>query len=298
MSRVFIILFSFLLLVFGCQKAPETKPKGPLRVLVTIAPYAEFVKTISNDEVDVITLLPPGSNLHTYEPSPSLVSKLSNVDLWVQIGETFEKQIEAAMISANPQLKILDMSQKIPLLPFSKETKSFGGCGHHHEGRDLHIWMGPKNAPSQVRLIAESMISLDRAHQKTYLDGMNNLIHELETLDRDLSIELAPYANSAILVSHPSLGYFCENYHLKQISIECEGKAPRPQDLEAILEEARDLEALCIFTQAGFDNRGATLIAQKLSIPTFELDPYAPGYFDNMHQIGKNIAEAGQRKKT
>lgn len=268
-----------------------------MRVLVTIAPYAEFVKAISHDEVEVIALLPRGANLHTYEPSPSLVTQLANVDLWVQIGEIFEKQIESAMIKANPHLKILDMSQKIPLLSLSKEVKSLSTCSEHHEGRDLHIWMSPKIAPSQVRLIAEAMIDRDRAHQKTYLDGMNHLIRELEALDRDLTIELAPYAHSAILVSHPALGYFCNDYHLKQISIECEGKAPRPHDLEVILDEARDLKALCIFTQAGFDNRGAILIAEKLSIPTFELDPYATGYFDNMRQIGENIVSAGQRKR-
>jgi zinc transport system substrate-binding protein len=34
-----------------------------------------------------------------------------------------------------------------------------------------------------------------------------------------------------VLVSHPAFGYFCKDYDLEQISIEVEGKEPRPKDV-------------------------------------------------------------------
>src|SRR5690606_2725851 len=99
---------------------------------------------------------------------------------------------------------------------------------------------------------------------------------------------------AAFLVSHPSLGYFCKDYGLYQISVECEGKAPKPKDLQTIIELAKEHHVRCLLMQANLPYKGASLIAKKLKIPSYDFDPYARNYMENIKKLAKIIYKSYQ----
>ena len=43
------------------------------------------------------------------------------------------------------------------------------------------------------------------------------------------------------MVFHPSWGYFAARYDIEQISIEIEGKEPKPNELLQLVEEAKNI---------------------------------------------------------
>ena len=73
--------------------------------------------------------------------------------------------------------------------------------------------------------------------------------------------------------------------------MECEGKEPKPRDVEDILKKAQRFQVRCVLLQQGFDNRGAQIIAKKLQLPNYRFDPYARNYLDNMQQLAGYIAQ-------
>jgi len=291
MKTLFVALLLFLA---SCSKPDAPSKTNRPNVLATIEPYGTLTEMIVQGEAEITTLLPKGADLHTFEPTPRSVEHLTNIDVWIQVGVPLEKRIEPIICAHSPNLRIVNLSEKIPLLPLADHH-----CGDHdHDlgARDIHMWLGPKELPSQVRAIAEPLIQTATIHQKTYLDGMNTLIQQIEELDRSLTISLNPFAGRSLLVSHPSLGYYCHDYLLQQIPIECEGKELGPKDLSLLLETAKGANPLCVITQTGFDTRGARLIADHLNLPLIHFDPFATDYFANMRRLTDNIVSSGSKE--
>ena len=115
-------------------------------------------------------------------------------------------------------------------------------------------------------------------------------MNELQELDQEIAHTLEPLRGKALLVSHPAFGYFCQEFGLKQLSIECEGKDPLPKHIESILKESVECGVKEVFTQAQYNNKAAILIGDKLHIPIYEVDTYAGDYTSNLRHITQLIA--------
>ncbi|MDX8430701.1 MAG: zinc ABC transporter substrate-binding protein [Candidatus Algichlamydia australiensis] len=286
-----ILFLTLCIILFGCQKKIGPKPRR-LRVAATIAPHAYFTTRIGTENLEVISILSPSVDIHTYEPTPQSMENLKNIDLWIQVGATFEEKMTPILMELNPDLTILNINEKIPLLPVTSDTDFLTSCSHNHGDRDMHTWMSPRQAQNTSRIIAQSLVKLDKAHSHEFSAGLNQFLNELADLDRHLTLQLKDLIGGAILVAHPSLGYFCNDYQLKQFSIECEGKEPLPQDLQNLEEHLKDERAICVFSQKGFDARGPRLLANRLSLPLYELDPFAWDYLANIKKIGNQLSDA------
>ena len=68
------------------------------------------------------------------------------------------------------------------------------------------------------------------------------------------------------MVFHPSWGYFAQEYNLKQISVEIEGKTPKPKGLILIIKEAKKENVRAIFIQPEFSDKIAKTLANQLKI--------------------------------
>ena len=58
-----------------------------------------------------------------------------------------------------------------------------------------------------------------------------------------------------------------------QIAVECEGKSPRTQSVNRVLALAKNYDVKCVFTSPQYNNKGALLVAEKLNLKTYEVDP-------------------------
>lgn len=274
--------FVFLFFLLGCASTPEPSPPS---VLVSIPPYAYLVQRMVGDRVKVEVLVPPDANPHLYEPSPKQVQSILRTQAWFRLGEPMEEKILTVFKEKKSPSLVLDLSEGMPLLDAEPHLCRHGGHTHSHESQDKHLWMSPKLVKIQAEKIFQALSQV-YPELKTHLkEGFTQLTHDLEKLDQDLTEQLKPYAGDSILVSHPAFGYYCNAYHLKQLSVECEGKDPRPKDIEKTVKEAALVHIQSIFTQPQYNNKAAMLIGNKLHIPVYEVDPYAYNYLENMRHI-------------
>ncbi len=288
---LFCLLVS-LLLLGSCQRE-EAVPKKST-VLISIAPYAYFVDKISEGTVQIECLVPEGANPHIYEPTPKAVERAQDAKLWLRLGESFDKKIDAVLKKHNPTLHVVNLTQGIELLSVCEE-ESLGEETHHchehgDEGKDIHIWLSPKLAKKQARAIAAGLIAIDPENEPLYTIGLKTCLSELDLLDQEITELLLPKKGSAILVSHPAFGYFCQDYDLIQLSVEMEGKDPLPQHITELLNQAKAYQITAVLLQPQYSNKGAELIAQELHLPTTTIDPYATNYIENLYYIAEIIA--------
>lgn len=275
-------LLLFLIFLGSCF-APSKKSSEPT-VLVTIPPYAYFVQQIAGDTFDIQIFVPAGANPHDYEPTPKQMEKFLEAKLWFRYGEPGEQKI-LPFVHKN-HIKDFDLSQGIHLLSSTEHS-----CGHHHEGKDLHFWLDPSIALKQSKEIAEQLSLTWPEHQKQFKENFEKLALRLKTLDHEIETKLKPFKKTYLLLSHPSLGYYCKRYGLHQLSVECEGKEPLPQQVARIVQEAQENHVKVIYISPQHNNKGAILIAEKLHLPLYQIDPYARDYFKMMNDLTESIVK-------
>ncbi len=281
------ILPFLILLLAACSgmKKPASEPKKPL-ILVSIAPYQMMVQRVAGENFAVETVVPPNANPHSYEPTSRQVSGLNKGRVWFQIGEPFEQKLKPLL----PQTKTIDLREGVSMI--GNENHHCESCGHDH--LDRHIWLSPKQALLQVDLIAKTLAEQFPADAEGIQERAALLRADLERLDRDIAAILTGVNARSFLVSHPAFAYFCRDYDLQQLSVEQEGKDPRPKELEAVYQSAMQSQAEVAIALPQHNNKGAQLIAEKLRIPVRMIDPYSSEYFDMMLQLAGSIAHPYQ----
>lgn len=287
-----LILLLMLFPLISCEKRQETKAEKPT-ILVSVPPYAFFVKKIAQDSVNIETLIPPGANPHIYEASPKEVQRHQSAVLWVYLGEAFDQKVLQFFRESRKQIQIVDVARGIDLLPICEDDEALEGhqCHSHGEGADLHIWLSPRLAKRQAQTIAPALSALLPDKKEQLAANLQAFLNELDELDSKIAHILQPSNGRAILVSHPAFGYFCKDYHLIQLSIEVEGKDPLPQHITEILEKAKQYSIQSVLIEPQYSNKGAELLAASLHLPTHMVDPYAENYSENLLSIAKVIAQ-------
>jgi zinc transport system substrate-binding protein len=276
-------LFSFILFLLCFQTLVAQTDQKSHTVLVSVAPYEYIVKRIVGDTQNILLLVPPGSSPHYFEPNAKQVLAAGKSDIWFLMGEGFERKALPPIKEYNPQIKIVDLRAGINLLYESCAT-----CAGHGEP-DPHIWMSPRDAKKQAKVIADTLISVYPEHKQLYEQNLVQLDKDFDTLDHQLSEMFSSYQGRTIMVSHPAYAYFCRDYGLIQLPIEFEGKDPSPKKLTTILENARSAKINTIFIQAQHSSKGAKLIANEIGAKIVTIDPLSENYLENIREIAKKF---------
>jgi zinc transport system substrate-binding protein len=287
MKWVYPILFFILATSCSPQGGRGTAVEKKPVVFVSIPPYQFFAKRVAGGEIDVRTIVPAGANPHSYEPTAKQVAEASEGAIWFQIGEGFEKRLQQAVSHANPAQRFVDLREGIELI--EEEEFHCSHCSMDHF--DRHVWLSPREAARQVQAIVGALSEAFPERRGTFEENGAQLIDELAALDREIGALLAEGAGKRVfVVSHPAFGYFCRDYACSQLSIEYEGKDPRPKHLEAVLESAEQLGAQVAIALPQYNNRGAQRVAQELHVPVQMVDPYSTDYFGTMRKLAQLVA--------
>ena len=291
----FIPLIVFALAsVTSCEKKTKKKENTIPTVVVSIPPYISIVKAIAGDAFIIRSAIPVGYNPHTSEITIKQIKALENADLFIGIGEPFERKMIKAMEGTRKKFTLLELNKKLPLLPLSQDAHSKGCCQSHtssKEALDHHFWLSPHLLKLQAALISNALTELIPEKKALFSKNLALYLNKLDALNLTIATLLAPVQGKAILTSHAALGYFCHDYHLIQLTVESEGKSPLPQSVNHVIEEAKRIGTECAFTFPGHDNKGTLLIADKLNLKVYEIDPLAENVLKTIETIATDIIE-------
>ncbi len=214
---------------------------GKLSVFATTGYLADAVKNIA-PEADVITMVGPGGDPHTYEPSTQDTENIKNADLVVWEG----LHMEAHMID---MLSALDPAKSIevgPLLPESElldwpETDDKGNKLH-----DPHIWNDPQLWEKVVTEVGKKLAEVDSANASTYTANAEAYNSKIEsTMEEATKILSGIPAEQRILVSgHDAFNYFGRAFNFEVhatdfVSSEAQMSPAEIDELAALIAEKK-----------------------------------------------------------
>ena len=262
-------------------------------ILVSLAPYQFLTERIAGDEFHVSTVIPLEENPHAYEPTIGQIQEIAKGTLWLRIGESFEQKVLPMLQEQNTQLTDVDLCQGLHLL---QHGSHHAHCKCSSSLEDRHTWLSPTVVILQIDLITKALSEKFPQHSELFFENAKTLVQEFERLDEEIAKILLSASQKSFVVSHPAFAYFCERYHVHQISIEFEGRDPTPKYLTKIMEEILSSEVKLGIAMPQHSNKGLEVISEKLHLHLQTIDPYAKDCMETMRHLAHVIAHPEYNK--
>lgn len=270
-----------------------------LRVAASTLSLYDFASRIGGDRVSVSSLLPPGADAHSWEPSPQQLVEMMDNNIMLISGVELETWLEPIMSTLPDSVSVVDTSKGIELLKFEDMEKSTiledgeeaaddhdhehaadvseahdhaqeeagHADEHHHHGLyDPHYWLSVANAKIQAKNVLDALVSADAAGKEYYQSNYDALAKDLDLLKADYDKALTPYKGRSIVVPHDAFGYLANTYGLTQYGIEgvfAEGE-PNTAKMKSIIDYAKAHDVNTIFYEPSVGDTVSQQIASEI----------------------------------
>ncbi len=259
-----------------------------IEVVTTFLPMYWFTKAVAGDAAQVEVLVPPGTEVHEYQATPTNVQAIATADVLVKNGLGLEEFLEDTVKNAaNSKLKEINASQGIkPVEEISPVVETTEGEEHSHEhgSGNPHIWLDPVLAKQQVENIRDGLIAAEPQNKATYQANAAAYIKQLEALNQDFQQRLQKYPNCTFITFHDAYPYLAQRYNLKQVAVvEIPEDQLSPQDVQQAIAAVKKYNVKALFGEPGTDNQLLKTLSQDLNLTLRPLDSLESGPSDPQH---------------
>lgn len=199
-----------MLLITGCSSEDGGGDADALTVYATTGYLADAVANIAPD-AEVTTMVGPGGDPHTYQPSTRDIQTIQNADVVLWNGLHLEAQMIDQLESlGDKQLAVGDALPQDLLLSWP-ETDDEG-----NPLRDPHVWNSPEAWSLVVGYVADKLGEIDPANADKYQANAEAYIGDIEEAAAEADELLASVPEPRILITgHDAFNYFGDTYDLE-----------------------------------------------------------------------------------
>lgn len=254
-----------------------------LEVVATTTVIADLVSNVGGERVTVAALVPPGGEPHTFDPSPSDVTRLESAGVVFANGLGLDEWLADLVTDAGTAASIVELGEDLPGVEYREASAHEEAEAHeeeaaHEEGLDPHVWLNVAYAKSYVERIGDELAAVDPDGGEIYRANADAYAAELDELDayaRD-TLTTIPEEARAVVSFHEAFGYFADAYGLRIVDtvVEAPGQDPSAGEVAALVDEIRANGVRAILAESQFptdlvdriaEETGATVVADLYS---------------------------------
>jgi ABC-type Zn uptake system ZnuABC Zn-binding protein ZnuA len=298
----------FCILVAGCGADEDASPNGKLRAVTTLPLFADFVREIGGEGVEVTSIIPPGADPHTWEPSPSDITAVTEADIAFANGLDLEPGAVGVIqpnLSSTARLVLIGVEAEsagaaVAALPegFEEDEEEAGGEDH---GEDPHLWMDPRNAAIYAGIIRDALALTDPDGESSYDQNYEAYLSKLQDVEEYIVGKVAqiPEENRKLVTTHDAFGYFATAYDLQIVAFVAPGpgQEPSPEDIAQLTEAMRREAVPAVFVEPQVETEGDILEqaaadagVQVCTLYSDSLDDKVTNYIDLMRFNADSLA--------
>ncbi|WP_288729607.1 metal ABC transporter substrate-binding protein [uncultured Fusobacterium sp.] len=297
-SICFVIL-CLCMACIGCGKKKEEAEQEKIKVVTSNYPMYDFTKRIAGDSLEIVNLVPPGTEPHDWEPSVQDIAQLEEAKAFIYNGAGMEAWVEKVLESLNnKELLVVEASQRVDLLKAEEHDEDEEEAHHekahehkhhehehehhheehhhHHHGEwDPHVWLSLRAAQIEMENIKNLLVEVNPEQKEVYEENYRKAIKEFQALDEEFKETLAAFEGKEIVVVHEAFAYLCRDYHLHQLGIEgvFADSEPSPAKMKEIIDFVKEHQVKVIFFESLASPKVAEAIARETGAKTDMLNP-------------------------
>lgn len=205
MKKPIIYTLVFLLSLFYSSLTVANEDKSV--IVASTTQIADFARQIAGDRLIVKSVLAPGADPHTYQPTPDDVQMVLGADLCLENGLHLEGKNWMATLATDAGKPIITTTTGIQPLSISS-----GG----EQVADPHAWFSPKNVAVYVNNIVKGFVQFDPDGKKEYEARATLFLQQLRVLDSWVRQQLnrIPTQRRILVTTHDAFNYFCTEFKL------------------------------------------------------------------------------------
>ena len=266
--RRFILLFIsiaiFALLLTACgskEDAAAREETESIQIVATIFPEYDWVKQILGSNpanIQVTMLQRSGVDMHSYQPTPKDILKISSCDLLIYVGGESDEWIQDALVKEGNEdriaLKLLD----VPDIQLREEEDA---------QPDEHVWLSLRNAASLCEAIEEAIAGIDPENRDVYAANLRAFQDQLRALDGEYAqVTASAPVKTLVFGDRFPFRYMTEDYGLTYYAAFDGCSAETEASFETIRFLAKKVDELglpCVMTIDGSDRSVAETIIRS-----------------------------------
>ena len=251
------------LVAAACVAPPTRVPTGKLKVVATFSVLGDLVQNVGGDKIELHTLVAPGVDTHTFEPSPADNRTLAEASLVFENGLGFETWLDDLYTSSGSKAERVAVSDGIEPLKVEGDDRS---------EFDPHVWHSAANAIQMTRNIRDALAKADPANASAYQANAETYIAQLQELDSWIlnEVKSLPEARRKLVTTHDTFGYFADRYGFEitgtVLPSSTEGASPSAQEVAALVETVKAAGAPVVFAENVSSNTLLRQIADEAGI--------------------------------
>ncbi|GIO26589.1 metal ABC transporter solute-binding protein, Zn/Mn family [Ornithinibacillus bavariensis] len=310
-SWIIIVSLGIILLLAACSTSSSTelKDEDTLTIYTSIYPLEDFAKKIGGAHVQVKTLIPAGSDSHTYEPTSKEILNIARADAFIYNGlgmESYADKIKDTLKSED--VLIVEASDGVEAIKHAHgeehehgeenhdngheeadhEEDEHDEHEHHHGDIDPHVWLDPVRAEVLASNIKDALIKLQPEFKAEFEQNYETLKNDLEALDEDFHNLASQKENPEMIVSHAAYGYWEQSYGIKQIPIAglSSSEEPSQGELTKIIQLAKEKNIQYVIFEQNITPKVAEVIREEIKAE--------PLYLHNLSTLTTEDIENGE----
>lgn len=238
----------------------------PVQVAATTGFIADMVRNVGGSRVNVVQVVPNGSDPHSFEPRPSVIQAISRAGVFFANGlglEPFFEKLEAQLPRG---ARIVELADGMPNLIKAKKEAHADERGHEHGEYDPHLWLDPTYGIRYVEKIRDALAVVDPAGRSIYAQNASGYIARIRQADSAVQRCLSeiPQARRILVSQHEALLYFNRYYRLTSIGTIADfaGQERGPASLARLAQAMKKENVRVIFVEPQFSQGQARALAE------------------------------------
>jgi manganese/iron transport system substrate-binding protein len=204
MLRLFAMLLTLTMLWAPRAMAARDAADKPV-VVASTTQIADFARQVAGDRLIVRSILAPGADPHTYQPTPDDVQIVLGADLCLENGLHLEGKSWMASLAKDAGKPLVTATRGLTPLAIPSAGQSIA---------DPHAWFSPRNAALYVNNIVTALEQLDPAGAAEYRARAKLYLQQLRVLDAWIREQVSriPPQRRILVTTHDAFNYFCREY--------------------------------------------------------------------------------------
>jgi zinc transport system substrate-binding protein len=246
--------------------------------------------------VEVHSLIQPGIEVHSWQPSVQDIVACSDADIIIYNGAGLDDWLHEEvlpLIDVKGKL-IIDSTENVTLWKNIEKNEI-----EEHGLYDPHTWLSPYEARQQAETIYGAYIEMDPINVDYYTARWRELSNNLNTLDESYKTKLQSKVRSSIFVTHDAFGYIARRYGFEQQGIVgvSADEQPSTQVIAQTVEMMQQTGTYVFYIEPGYSDIYVQMVRTELQLRTgkmiqvlelYHLDGPIDG-LDYLQQMEKNL---------
>lgn len=267
------LIIALALSVFSFSACSQEN-EGRISVVTVNFPCYDLARAVNGGTDGLTMLIKPGGEVHSYDPTPRDISKISKCDIFIYIGGENDAWVERILgEKKNENRIVIRLMDSVTLLEETDDGIA-GSESHDNDNEienDEHIWTSPVNYLKMLTVVSDAFVSADAEFSDTYAQNTQDYRKKIEKLDVDFTSLFDGFSGKVVVADRFPFLYLFKEYSVSYMAAAsgCDTSGDIPaKTLSSLINFVKENKIKCVYYIEFSSQSVANIIAESASCQT------------------------------